>query len=160
MSSQLTQLQQKDLPKFRKKLIKRQKGICPICKQKIDNPCVDHSHTKRIKGSGQIRGVVCRACNVFLAKVENNCVRYSIQQDTLPQILRNIAEYLEQEHLPIIHPTEAPKALKLKKSSYNALKKQYDGQAKFPDYPKSKKLTKPLEKLFKKYQIEPEYYKK
>ena len=41
------------------------------------------------------------------------------------------------------------------KKNYNKLKKVYTGKAKFPDYPNSKKLTKPLEKLFKEYEIEP-----
>lgn len=41
------------------------------------------------------------------------------------------------------------------KKNYNKLKKAYTGKAKFPDYPSSKKLTKPLEKLFKEYEIEP-----
>ena len=59
----------------------------------------------------------------------------------------------------MLHPTEAPKLPKLKKSSYNKLKKVYDGRAKFPPYPASKKLIKALEKLFKKYNIEPKFYK-
>ena len=74
-------------------------------------------------------------------------------------MLRNIADYVEKPHYPLMHPTEAPKIPKLKKSSYKKLKKVYDGRAKFPKYPKQKKLTVGLKALFEKYGIEPEFYK-
>lgn len=156
----IKQLRQKDLPALREQILQQQDYICPICGKDINDPCVDHSHTKRTKGTGQIRGVVCRACNVLIAKVENNCVRYGVDQNDLPDVLRNMADYLESEHLPILHPSETPKPPILKKSSYNKLKKQYNGRAKFPEYPKSGQLTKELSKLFQRYNIEPEFYKR
>jgi hypothetical protein len=134
-----------------------QEGICPICKKKIKTPCLDHQHKKRIKGSGLIRGVICSTCNVFLGKIENNCTRYSISLEELPQILRNIAEYLDKEHLPYLHPSEVEKPKKLKKSSYNALMKIV-GSHQFPSYPKSGKLTKPLKQLYEDFEVEPEFY--
>ena len=48
---------------------------------------------------------------------------------------------------------------KLKKSSYNKLKKLYSGKAKFPEFPKSGKLSKKLEELFSKYNLVPDFYK-
>jgi len=153
------QLKSKDIPQLREKILKKQKGKCPICLNQIETPCLDHSHVKKLKGTGLIRGVVCRACNIFLAKSENNCIRYGVKIKNLPLILRNMADYLEKDHYPYIHPTEAPKVKQLKKTSYKKLKKVYDKKKKFPEYPKSKKLTKDLKLLFKEYSIEPEFYK-
>ena len=153
------QLKASDIPKLRKHLLKKQNEICPICSKKIKDACLDHSHIKRIKGSGLIRGVLCRTCNVFIAKSENNCTRYGILQTELPTILRSCASYLERKHLPYIHPSEAPKVPKLTKRSYNKLCKVYSGRAKFPEYPKSGKCTKKLSSLFEEYKLEPEFYK-
>lgn len=156
---QLVQLRYKDVSVLRDKLLKKQKGICPICVLEIHDPCLDHSHRKKLNGTGLIRGVLCRTCNSLIAKIENNCSRFKISQKKLPKILCNISVYLEKDHLPYIHPTEKEKPKKLKKSSYNKLKKQYNGRAKFPKYPVTKKLTKKLEKLFIKCDLEPEFYK-
>lgn len=150
-----------DISTLRDTLSQKQGGFCLICKRKLNAPCLDHNHKKRIKGSGQIRGVLCRSCNVMLGKIENNCVRYSISQEELPEILRSMACYLERPHLPYIHPSDAPKTPKLKKSSYNKLKKimkDAPSRKKCPEYPKSGKLTKPLEALYKEFQLEPEFY--
>jgi hypothetical protein len=86
-----------------------------------------------------------------------------IQHIDLPTFLRNLADYLEDNHLQdktlYIHPSEEVKEPKLKKSSYNKLKKLYSGKAKFPEFPKSGKLSKKLEELFSKYNLEPDFYK-
>ncbi len=153
------QLRQCDIPTVRNVLLTEQEGICPVCNREINDPCLDHSHTRRNEGSGLIRGVLCRACNVLVAKVENNCVRYGVVHMALPEVLRSMADYLEQPDLPMIHPSEAPKPKLLKKSSYNKLKKAYQGRAKLPPYPKSKRLTKELERLFCKHGLDPEFYK-
>lgn len=157
------QLKAKDVPKLRRFLLeKKQDGKCPICEKIIEDPCLDHSHIKRIGGSGLIRGVLCRTFNVFIAKSENNCTRYGIKQSDLPQILRSCANYLEREHLPYIHPSERPKDPKLKKQSYNKLLKAYKNsgkRAKFPEYPKSQKLTKKIAELFEQFGIKAEFYK-
>lgn len=156
---QAKQLKNKDIPEIREKILKEQKGICPICEEEVNAPCLDHEHVKKIRGSGQIRGVICRNCNIFIAKAENNSIRCGVKIKNLPKILRNIADYLEKQQYPYIHPTEAPKVKQLKKTSYKKLKKVYDKKRKFPPYPKSKKLTKELSLLFKEYNIKPEYYK-
>ena len=148
------------MPELRERLLKEQDGICLICKRVVKNPVLDHHHIKRVKGSGLIRGVICSLCNVFLGKIENNCSRYKIDQDELPTMLRSIADYLEKKDLPYLHPSEVPKEPKLKKSSYNRLKKEASQYQKWNiPYPKSGKLTKKLEALFIKYNIEPEFYK-
>lgn len=153
-------LKYKEISELRKRLLKEQNGICPICKRTIISPVLDHHHVKRIKGSGLIRGVLCSLCNVLLGKIENNCNRYKVKQEELSTILRNISAYLEQKHLPYLHPSEVPKEPKLKKSSYNALKKKASKYQKWnTPYPQSGKLTKKLAILFTKYHIEPEFYK-
>lgn len=152
-------LKHSDVPDVRNQLLEQQGNLCLICQNQAKSPCLDHSHTKRNKGTGLVRGVLCRSCNVLVAKMENNCVRYSIEQEKLPQVLRNMAAYLEKPHLQLVHPSETPKPPKLKKISYNRLKKAYKGDATLPEYPKSGKLTKKLERLFKLYEIEPEFYK-
>ena len=156
------QLTSSKIPKIRNQLLEKQNWICPICKEQVKSPCLDHHHKSRIKGTGLVRGVLCRNCNSFIAKAENNCVRFAIDQSKLPEILRSIADYLERDHTIFIHPSEKPKEKKLKKSSYNQLKKmyfKYPVRASFPEYPKSGKLIKSLSRLFDSYQLEPEFYK-
>jgi len=152
-----------DIGTLREALSQKQGGFCPICHRKINAPCLDHHHKKRLKGSGQIRGVLCRSCNVLLGKIENNCVRYAICQEELPDVLRHMALYLEQAHLPYLHPSEAAKPMILKKSSYNKLKKivqDAPGVKQVPPYPKSGRLVKSLQKLYKEFHLPPEFYHK
>jgi hypothetical protein len=159
-TNRFTQLKYKDLKKLRILLLKKQNGKCLICNSIPKRACVDHSHKKKVKGTGRIRGVLCSNCNVMLAKIENNATRYCIKQSDLPKILRSIASYLEKPHLKYIHPTEAPKKKKLKKSSYNKLKKlMEEANKKCPNFPKSGTLTKPLKKAFEKCNLTPEFYK-
>ena len=157
------QLKGCDLPALRQQLLDEQEGECPICGLPVDAPCLDHSHKKRVKGTGLIRGVLCRSCNTLLGKIENNCLRYKVSHKALPLVLRNMACYLERPHKNILHPNERERPRKLKKSSYNTLKKLAKAAGVFskriPDFPKSGLLTKPLEALFSKYDLEPEYYR-
>lgn len=147
----------KDLKEF---LWKENDEYCPICSRKhsLDKMVLDHSHQKKVKGTGLIRGAICHLCNVLLGKIENNSPRYKITQGELPGVLRAMADYLEQEHLPYLHPTEKQPEPKLKKTSFNKLLKAYNGK-KVIEYPKSGKLTQELSKLFNKYNIIPEFYK-
>ena len=160
MKEKPIQMKGKDLSFIREKILKLQKGFCPICKRIIKDPCLDHEHKKRIKGSGLVRGVLCRTCNVFIAKSENNCIRYGIQYSNLPMILRNIADYLEKEQYPYIHPSEVLKPAQLQRSSYiQLMKRLLKENRKIPPYPKSGRLTKELEKLFTKFNISPKFYR-
>jgi len=158
------QMKGKHVPILREILLGIQDGICPICSKHIDDPVLDHHHTKRIGGTGLIRGILCRTCNSFISKPENSCKRYKISMEELPNTLRACAIYFENEDLPFIHPSEAPKIPILKKASYNKLSKAYNGRGKFPPYrtnPKGKpaqKMTVKLQSLFDEYSIEPEFY--
>jgi len=157
------QLKQKDIERIRRKILKKQKGKCAICGQVPRTPCLDHHHVKRIKGTGKVRGVLCNACNVFIAKSENNAVRYGVSQEQLPERLRQFADYLEMKQYPFIHPDEAPPIPLLMKSSYNQLVKQLKAQGytkKIPDFPKSGKMIKPLQQLYDKINLQPKYYKR
>ena len=160
--TKLIQLKQKDIKEIREKLQKEQKGICPICKKKIKRPVLDHDHTKRVKGTGLCRQVICSSCNVFLAKIENNAVRYSVSKQELPFVLLNISEYLLKPHTKYIHPSEKKPQPQIKKTCFNRLNKVYQG--KFPrkkklTFPKRGRLTKKLQGLFKDFHIKIEYRK-
>jgi hypothetical protein len=160
--SKITLLKNKDIKPLRDKLLENNLGICPICKKPIKEgkAVLDHSHKKKNKGTGLIRDVICSGCNILLGKIENNCVRYGTSNEELPFVLSNMVEYLNKPHLSYLHPTEIPKQPKLKKSSYNYLKKLYEQTylGNFPEYPKSGKLTKRLNELYAKLAIEPEFY--
>lgn len=162
-------LKTSDLPRIRKKLLKKQNGKCAICGEVPKRPCVDHQHVKKVKGTGRIRGVICSNCNVFLAKSENNAVRYGVKKEELSQRLRQIANYLDMKHTKYLHPSENEKPKKVTKSSYNKLLKIHKENLRKPSgggrtprmipYPKSGKLTKQLGILFKFYKLIPEFYK-
>ncbi len=157
------QLKHSDIKGLRKHILKKQNGRCWICEQIPKIACLDHHHKKKIKGTGQIRGVLCSNCNVFIAKVENNCARYGISKESLPTIMRKSANYFEKKQYPYLHPSEKPKAPTLSKRNFNILSKLHS--EKYPkrkelQYPKSKKLTKNLIKLYDEFVLEPEFLKK
>lgn len=157
----MKQLKQSEIKELRDDLLQEQDNKCLICCNVIDdNACLDHQHKKRLKGTGLVRGVLCRSCNVYLGKLENNCKRYSIDLQDLPDTLRSIADYLERPHLDFIHPSEKPKRPVLSKRCFNILSKAYN--EKYPkrkqlEYPKSKHLTKTLSKIFEELDIEVVY---
>lgn len=156
----IRQLKQSELSKLREEILDEQNGICPLCNNPIPEgyACLDHEHKRKIKGSGQLRSVLCRNCNTFLGKLENNSKRCNISLKNLPQVLRRTSKYLLQEHKPFIHPSEREKTPKLTLVSYNNLKDKYKGRGQFPDYPKSGALTRRLKQIFERHGIEPEFY--
>jgi hypothetical protein len=70
-------------------------------------------------------------------------------------ILLGLVEYYKKGTYPLVHPSEKPKEATVSKRNYNKLKKAYTGKKKFPEYPKSNKLTKNLGGLFEEYSINP-----
>lgn len=168
---ELTQLKTTDIKGLKEKLHEDQGELCPILKHWFPPELIvlDHAHKSKradepgVDGKGLIRGCIHTSANIILGKIENSWVRTGLhKQDyiTLPMVLRNMADYLEREHLPFIHPTEKIPEKKLKKSSFNKLIKtmKEDSAKKLPTYPSSKKLTKELAKLYEKYNTEPEFY--
>jgi len=155
-------LQSSQLKKFRLELLKEQNSECPLCNKRIteiDAAC-DHDHD-----SGLIRGVLHKTCNSYEGVIKSRFVRSGVHRKTdLITYLENLIIYLKKDHGNVMHPSTKEKPKKLKKSSYNYLKKRYKEKYKnkkvkrFPDYPKSKKLTKSLDKIYFDLFIEPEYY--
>lgn len=167
----MKQLKQKDLKVLKHQLHQDQNEICPILKQKFDisNMCIDHQHRTLkeeigVDGAGLCRGCIHLQANSFEGKVTNSFKRYGLNKFdlSLSDVLRNLADYLDQENLPLIHPSERLKGPILSKRCFNILSKEFS--LRYPKkkplvYPKSKKLTKPLQKLFNEFNIEIIYNK-
>lgn len=162
---ELQQIKNKDIPNIRHKILEKQDGLCKLCKEPINETTgysLDHQHMTKKEtigedGAGLVRGVLCRACNVMEGKIWNSMRRYIQPENVQDRIewLESLLEYYKEDNYNVIHPSELPKEPTVSKSNYNKLKKLYDGKAKFPEYPASKKLTKRLKELFEEYQIEP-----
>ncbi len=163
----LKQVKYDELKSLRIELYKEQGSICAILKKPVphDKLVLDHQHKTRAEtiganGAGLLRGVLHAQVNSVEGRIRKSFIRGGIGKlgISFTDFLRNLADYLDQENLPLIHPDEQPKPKKLKKSSYNKLKKVVNGKQKIPNYPKSRKLIKALDELYKKYKIEPEFY--
>lgn len=126
----------KSIKELRDIYLIKQKNKCTICNLPVENPTLDHMHQKKVKGTGFIRAVCCSQCNTFIARSENNAARHGISQSRLPDVLRRMADHLENQ-TKIIHPTEAPKRKKVGVRAWNKVKKYY-----FKAYPNKKVLPK------------------
>ena len=129
--------------------------ICPICNKEIVSPVLDHQHKKKVRGTGRIRNNICSNCNVFIAKTENNCTRFKIAQEELPEVLKNISDYFGAQQYNIVHYTDKESRPTLSKIQANKVLKYweylYPGKKKLL-YPKSGVLTKDWEEALKKLQ--------
>lgn len=141
------QLKGKDLKPLREKMLKEQEGFCPITKVIIDSEqaVVDHCHD-----SGFVRAVLSRSVNTAEGKCRGAWIRFAKNTGiSYGDFLRNLADYVDQQHTNLIHPTEAPKPIKLGKRIFAKIKKEYPKLT----YPKSGKVTKGvLEKAIKCYE--------
>ena len=92
-----------DVKRVRDSLAKKQRGIDPILDEPFKETQVcDHDHTTQ-----HVRAVLNRNTNAFEGKVFNawvRCLKW-LSDKPLPEILRNLADYYEQDysHNPI-HP--------------------------------------------------------
>lgn len=163
------EMKQSDIKTLKEKIWLQNDKKCPVLgvERPLDKMCLDHIHS-RISDEyaidkGTIRTSLDFRVNAILGKVENAIKRTGLDKEEYFDIgtfLRNAADYFEagayhEDNNYFVHPLEVKKYPNVSKKNYNKLKKAYTGKAKFPDYPQSKKLTKPLEKLFKEYEIEP-----
>lgn len=172
MIEELRQLKSSEITDVREEILEEQNGLCAICGNPITEKtgiALDHQHRfKKDKigedGAGLVRGVLCRACNVEDGKIWNSMNRYIQPKNVQERIdfLENLISYYKKTNYNLIHPNEKPKGLEVSKKNYNKLKKLYlkdveqkIKKRKFPEYPKSKKLSKPLKELFEEYNIEP-----
>lgn len=160
-----TILKSTEIKELREKLHTEQNMICPVCNTKIefDSTCLDHKHVYKgdtigENGAGLVRGVLCNTCNGAEGRILGVLKRLGMHKKgvNFSDVLRNLADYLDKEPLPYLHPTEVPKGPKIKKSLYNKLKKLYDTterKKKFPDFPKSGKLTKALKDISEEFNM-------
>jgi hypothetical protein len=154
----LTQVEQKNLKKLREEQLLKQGNKCPLlkCDLPLDKSVVDHKHKLKaelpsLDGKGLIRGIIDFRANSVEGKISNAWKRYFGADETkhpisLPNFLRNLADYLENpplDYLKLIHPKEKIKEEIFRKSEYNKIRKYYTklfpGRTKIPDYPKAKR---------------------
>jgi len=166
----MRQLKQSEIKSLRNHILKKQNGKCWICGKEPKIATLDHEHKKKVKGTGQIRGVLCNNCNVFIARIENNSPRYCISKNDLPEILRKTANYFEKKQYNFIHPSEKPKPKRLKKTSVTKLMKLFQyhhPNRKVPpcfnygkqDKKRGKKLNRTLTNLYHQFDLEPSFLK-
>lgn len=87
----------KDITRVREQLYNAQEGIDPILKEKIElsGSVLDHSHVTQ-----NCRATLHRQSNAFEGLVFNayrRCLQW-VTDKPLPEILRNLAEYLEGDY--------------------------------------------------------------
>ena len=85
-----------DAASYRAQMIKKQHGIDPITESKITDAVLDHQHF----GEQKCRAVLQRTVNAWEGKVQNSFNRY-VRNHTdlsLPDVLRNLADYLEGDY--------------------------------------------------------------
>jgi len=166
----LIQLKQKDIKELKQKLHKEQHNICPLLNKKVplNEMTLDHKHKLKANpagpnGDGLCRGAIEFRANAIEGKISNNWKRYfgadeSKHPISLPDFLRNLADYLENPPCEqiYIHPSEKPKPKKLGKRVFNKIAKLYKEE--YPkrkplEYPKSCKPTKKIKILAEKYNL-------
>ena len=150
------------LKKLRKEWWIKQNKKCAVLDKEIpyENATLDHKHRKKSEkvgedGKGLLRGVLDFRVNQLEGKVRYWYIRYDLERVIkLPELLRNLAEYLEKSPMPqkYIHPSER-EFEKIMKREYNELKKKYfkkhPNRKAFPEFPKKGKLTKKLAEIKK-----------
>lgn len=158
------------MKELKEKWYDEQKGICPVLKAKIplNKVVMDHCHRKKSEpcseetGKGLCRGAIDFRANALEGKITNNFKRLGLDKEYfLPEVLRNLADYLEFNHnsdeITYVHPSERPRKPKLSKRCYSTLQKKVQGKQRMPAY--TGNLTKPLKKLFEKYKVEIKFNK-
>ena len=171
----LIQLKQSEIKELKEKLWIENNKKCPLLgiEVPLEKMVLDHIHKLKSEEADEQKGTIRNAiefrANAMEGKIVNNWRRYfgsdiSNHPIDLPTFLRNLADYLEkgaycdENGNYYIHPTEKAKEKKVSKRNYNKLKRLYEKSGrrkKFPDYPKSGKLTIPLKKLFEEFNIPP-----
>lgn len=167
----LVQLKSSEVKDLRNKWLEEQGFKCPVLNRLIEpsEATLDHLHKLKTEdpdesGKGCCRGVLSFKANSWEGKVTNSFRRMGLHKEniTLPEALRNLATYLEDnklgEEIKYIHPNEKPPKRILTKRSHAELAKAASN-SKIPSYKKGI-LTKKLEELYIKYKITPKYLKR
>jgi hypothetical protein len=163
----------KDIKILKERLYISNDRKCPILgiEVPIEKMALDHIHKLKSEGPSENKGTVRNAiefrANALEGKITNNWKRYfgsdeSKHPITLPEFLRNLADYLEagayvdEEGHYYIHPTEVPAEPKLGKREFTKIAKMYSEKnpTKKPlEYPKSGKWTKQLLELKEEFGV-------
>lgn len=173
-SNNLIQMKQNDIKTLKEKLWLENNKKCPLLDIEVplDKMALDHIHKLKSEDPSEQKGTIRNAiefrANAMEGKITNNWKRYFGSDEAnhpinLPDFLRNLADYLEKgaynnNGIFYIHPSEKQVEQNISKRQYNKLAKLYKKSGKkkkFPDYPKSSKLTVELGKLFEEFNIEP-----
>lgn len=164
----LKELKSKGIKSLKQIILEKQGYRCAICGKELtlENSVLDHQHKNKkadpngVNGDGLVRGVLCQEDNLTEGKIWNATKRFQRAKTPQDRIiwLQKLIKYYQQEPYPYIHPTEVKKDSDLSKKNFNKLAKLY--KEKYPkkkplEYPKSKKMTKPLEPLYKEFNITP-----
>jgi hypothetical protein len=182
MENNFILMKNKDIKALKEKLWLRNNKKCPLLgiEVPLEKMALDHIHKLKSENYSEQKGTVRNAiefrANGIEGKISNAWKRYfgsdeSKHPISLPDFLRNLADYLEEgalveESTYYVHPNEVPKEPKLSKRNYNKLKKLYEkkefcptrkNQKKkpFPEFPKSSKITKALKELYEEFQVNP-----
>jgi hypothetical protein len=156
------QLKTSDIKTIKRELLEKQGFKDAITGKDLDeeHSVLDHQHKLRKSqpigedGAGLVRGVLDRQVNVAEGKICNALRRYcgicTVQERI--DFLEKLVYYYRMYKTSYIHPSEKPSEPKVSKRLYNQKKKVYETMfnRKFPDYPKSGKMTKDLEKCWDK----------
>ena len=108
---QYLQISTKDIPEVRARLLRKQRGVCPICKREIKDPVLDHDHS-----TGSVRDTLCRNCNRFEGKILQWVRTVPLERSAL---LRNLIRYWERHSVNkhgLIHPGKVTKRKRRRKN--------------------------------------------
>jgi len=89
-----------EIAPLREKLLRKQKGICPLCKRDVKDPNLDHDHK-----TGGIRATLCRNCNRVEGKVAHWINTMGINRVTALRLLIKYWMKFDDKEPSIIHPT-------------------------------------------------------
>ena len=130
------QLRPKDVKPYRLQLLKKQKGICPLCGFKIEihQATLDHCHE-----SGHIRAVLHRNCNQVEGRIRSWVNRAGKHIEPIAFLEAILAHWTAEYDLRPLHPnhrTATQKEIivlkrKRKKLKSRAAKKRYDKKIKY-----------------------------
>lgn len=150
-------MSQSEIKKLKEKIWNSNNRKCPLLEidLPLDKAVLDHKHKLKSeevdKEKGCVRNCLDFRSNVLEGKIVNAFKRYfgsdeSKHPISLPNFLRNLADYLEEgsyvdiadngeTEIYFVHPNEVPKRKKLGKREQNKIKKYY-----LELYPRRKKI--------------------
>lgn len=127
MGRTVEKLKYTEVKELREKIRRRNKGVCPICKEPLspEEAALDHCHK-----TGHIRNTIHKDCNILLGKIENYVGRYGKRfrdSDILFEFCRNVVCYMTEPYQDNpyhpTHKTPEDKELRQYKSRLRKAKK-------------------------------------